>query len=182
MNEHSPSSALPWDEAERLSRQQVTYSEVGATRGPLPAGYHHVDRSARIGRGEQAFERAAAALFGWKLQRRAGVRVLPSAPDVVTGVDAVLLLGVGRLALRAPVRVVYVVDEPTVRGFAYGTLPGHPESGEELFLLERRGNDEIRCYVKAFSRPVTWLSRCGGPLATLTQSLVTTRYLSALRN
>ena len=30
--------------------------------------------------------------------------------------------------LRAPCRVVYVIDEPDVRGFAYGTLPGHPES------------------------------------------------------
>ena len=37
---------------------------------------------------------------------------------------------------RIPARVVYVVDEPARRGFAYGTLHGHPESGEEAFLVE----------------------------------------------
>ena len=36
--------------------------------------------------------------------------------------------------LQAPCRVVYVIDEPDIRGFAYGTLPGHPESGEERFV------------------------------------------------
>jgi uncharacterized protein (UPF0548 family) len=30
-----------------------------------------------------------------------------------------------------PCRVVYVVDEPRRAGFAYGTLPGHPEIGGE---------------------------------------------------
>ena len=34
--------------------------------------------------------------------------------------------------VRAPCRVVYVVDEPDRRGFAYGTLPGHPEIDGEL--------------------------------------------------
>ena len=37
--------------------------------------------------------------------------------------------------VRAPCRVVYVVDEPDRRGFAYGTLPGHAESGEERFVV-----------------------------------------------
>jgi uncharacterized protein (UPF0548 family) len=173
---------LPREQADRLSRQQLTYAEVGATRGPLPLGYHHVDRTARIGAGQKAFDRATAALLGWELQRRAGVRVLATSSTVTAGADAVLLLGLGPLAVRAPVRVVYVVDEPTRRGFAYGTLPGHPESGEELFLLEQHPDGEISCYVKAFSRHVSRLSRCGGPLATLTQTLVTTRYLHVLRN
>jgi uncharacterized protein (UPF0548 family) len=31
--------------------------------------------------------------------------------------------------------VVYVVDEHDRRGFAYGTLRGRPESGEELFAV-----------------------------------------------
>jgi uncharacterized protein (UPF0548 family) len=55
--------------------------------------------------------------------------------------------------LQAPCRVVYVIDEPDIRGFAYGTPPGHPESGEERFAVAGfehlrgvRGGD-------AFSRP-----------------------------
>jgi uncharacterized protein (UPF0548 family) len=170
------------DQADRMRQQQLTYAEVGATRGDLPRGYHHVDRSARLGAGQETFDRAAAALFSWQLQRRAGVRVLATSSTVMVGADAVLLLGFGPLAVRAPVRVVYVVDEPARRGFAYGTLPGHPESGEELFLLEQRRDGVVSCYVKAFSRHVSRLSRCSGPLATLTQSVVTTRYLRALRH
>ena len=44
-------------------------------------------------------------------------------------------------------RIVYVVDEsgPISKfGFAYGTLPGHVESGEERFLIEWDRGDEQR--------------------------------------
>ena len=55
--------------------------------------------------------------------------------------------------VRAPCRVVYVVDEPDRRGFAYGTLPGHAESGEELFLVRYDpATDEVYAEVTAFSR------------------------------
>jgi hypothetical protein len=55
--------------------------------------------------------------------------------------------------MRAPCRVVYVIDEPRRRGFAYGTLPGHPESGEEAFVLEQRDDGTIASNIIAFSRP-----------------------------
>lgn len=61
-------------------------------------------------------------------------------------------------------RIVYTVDEsgPTSRfGFAYGTLPGHVESGEERFLIEwDRDSDQVSYNILAFSRPnhiLTWL-------------------------
>jgi uncharacterized protein (UPF0548 family) len=50
----------------------------------------------------------------------------------------ILSLGVAAIRLRAPCRIVYVIDEPDRRGFAYGTLPGHPERGEEAFIISRR--------------------------------------------
>jgi uncharacterized protein (UPF0548 family) len=99
---------------------------------------------------------------------------------VTDGGDAVLLLGFGRLAIQAPVRVVYVVDEPQRRGFAYGTLPGHPESGEECFMVEQADDGDVVCRISAFSKPATWLTRLGGPVARLTQRWVTGRYLRAL--
>ena len=33
--------------------------------------------------------------------------------------------------------VVYIIHEPDRQGFAYGTLPGHPESGDEALMSER---------------------------------------------
>jgi len=45
--------------------------------------------------------------------------------------------GLGPLSLRIPCRVLEVVDEPERQGLGYGTLPGHPETGQESSLLER---------------------------------------------
>ena len=167
--------------AQRLQSQDLTYPEVGRTRGALPPGYAHVSRQAPIGSGQQQFAAAADALLSWQLQRRAGVRVRASVDRVSEGAVAVLLLGLGPLAVRAPVRVVYLIDEPRRKGFAYGTLPDHPESGEEAFVVEHAEDDTVTCRIIAFSRPATWLTRLGGPLATLTQRWVTTRYLKSLR-
>lgn len=167
---------------DRLRRQELTYGEVGRTRQELPTGYAHLSRQARIGQGQQQFDGASSALFTWQLQQRAGVRVLASAPDVAVGAVAVLLLGVGPLALRAPVRVVYLIDEPRRKGFAYGTLPGHPERGEEAFVVELAPDETVHCRITAFSRPATWLAKLSGPLAVLTQRWVTARYLRALRD
>ncbi|HEV8560641.1 MAG TPA: DUF1990 family protein [Actinophytocola sp.] len=47
--------------------------------------------------------------------------------------------------MPAPGRVVHVVEEEHRRGFAYGTLPGHPECGEEAFLLERHADGTVTC-------------------------------------
>lgn len=79
-----------------------------------------------------------------------------------------------------PCRVVYVVDEPGLRGFAYGTLPGHPESGEERFLLRQTGDGSIDLTITAFSQPATALAKLGGPLTKGVQVVMTKRYLGAL--
>jgi uncharacterized protein (UPF0548 family) len=70
-------------------------------------------------------------------------------------------------------RVVYAVDEagPVCRfGFAYGTLPGHAESGEERFQVEwDRSDDAVYYDILAFSRPRHLLARLGYPLTRRTQ-------------
>jgi uncharacterized protein (UPF0548 family) len=172
---------LTADQKGRLRGQPLTYGAVGSTRGELPGGYQHLRREAVLGSGEEAFGRAVEALFSWELQRRAGVRVVASGDRVTVGADAILRLGFGRLAVEAPVRVVYVVDEPRRQGFAYGTLPGHPESGEEAFVVTLRPDEVVVCRITAFSRPATRLARIGGPLTSLTQRWVTKRYLRSLR-
>ncbi len=66
-------------------------------------------------------------------------------------------------------RIVYVVDEEgSVQrfGFAYGTLPGHSESGEERFTAEwHRANDAVWYDILAFPRPQQLLARLGCPFA-----------------
>jgi uncharacterized protein (UPF0548 family) len=82
--------------------------------------------------------------------------------------------------IGAPARVVYVVDEPHRRGFAYGTLPGHPEDGEEAFVVERTDDGAVWMVIRAFSRPSRWYWRAVAPALRLTQEFYTRRYLKAL--
>ncbi|GGK27060.1 DUF1990 domain-containing protein [Pilimelia terevasa] len=166
---------------DRLAAAPLTYPERGATRGPLPPGYHHVDVSAAVGRGQAAFDRAAAGVLGWRMHRGAGLAVAASAPEAAPDVVVAVRIGWGPLAVTAPCRVVYRLDEPALRGFAYGTLPGHPECGEEAFLVHLLPDGRVRCTIRAFSRPATPLTRLGGPVARSVQAAVTRRYLRAVR-
>lgn len=158
----------------------LTYPERGATATDLPAGYHHVRRERVLGRGAAVFDAAADAVLGWEMHRRAGVEVDTCTPGPRPGTRVTLRLGVGPLHLDSHCEVVYVVDESRRRGFAYGTLTGHPERGEELFLVDWRGDDTVVLRIVAFSRPATWWSRLGAPVAGLVQRRITDRYLRAL--
>jgi uncharacterized protein (UPF0548 family) len=165
---------------DRLTEAGFTYSEVGATAGQLPAGYHHLTRRVVIGRGHQVFAVAASDVAGWQVQLRAGLTVSTSAPTAIPGTVAVLGLGAGPLRVSAPCRVVYAVDEPRRQGFAYGTLPSHPESGEEAFVVEHHDDDTVSFTIMAFSRPSTVIARIAGPAGRFAQRWTTTRYLRSL--
>ncbi len=160
-----------------LADEPFTYSEVGATAGPLPHSYHHVTKSAVIGKGRPRFEEAAAKVMRWGMLRGAGARVKASNDVAEPGAVVIVRLG----PVRAPCRVVYVIDEPDRRGFAYGTLPGHPECGEELFAVRYDpATDAVHAEVTAFSRHATWWSKAAGPVTALVQRVLTTRYVGAL--
>ncbi len=153
---------------------QLTYPEVGATLADdLPAGYHHLEVASRVGPAS-SYDDVVAFVLGWGLQRGAGLRVPADLPAANAGLRATLRLG----PLRVPVEVVAVLDEPDRRGFAYGTLAGHPECGEELFAVERR-RDGTWVAIRAFSRAGTRISRWSGPAGRLAQRWMTTRYLTA---
>jgi uncharacterized protein (UPF0548 family) len=165
---------------DRLTAAGLTYREVGATAGDLPDGYHHLSRRVLLGHGHQLFTGAGEAVLQWQVQVRAGLRVSVSSPVATPGAALILGLGIGPLRVEAPGRVVYAVDEPRRRGFAYGTLPGHPESGEEAFVVEHHHDDTVSFTITAFSRPATRLARLAGPLERIAQRRITARYLRSL--
>jgi uncharacterized protein (UPF0548 family) len=158
-----------------LEELPLTYPDVGATASAeLPAGYGHLHVETQIGTGPERFARAADAVMRWGMQRGAGLRVRTSSD--VAAVDTVVLVRMG--FLPAPCRVVYTIDEPDIRGFAYGTLQGHPESGEERFVVRRDPDTgAVFAEVTAFSRPATWWSKAGGPIVTVAQRVIAKRYL-----
>lgn len=164
----------------RADEVQLNYPEVGATAGTLPAGYAQVRRTAELGHGRQVFDTAAERLMSWDLHRRAGLRVEAAAGRAVVGGDVRVVLSLGPLSVPAPCRVVRVVDEPRARGFAYGTLTGHPEMGEESFIVRLDDHDRVTLEIVAFSRPARWWAKLGAPVSRLVQGRVTERYLTAL--
>jgi uncharacterized protein (UPF0548 family) len=160
-----------------IAQLPFTYREVGATAGPTPPGYKHMGYSAPIGMGQLRFEQAADAVMRWGMQRGSGLRVQPSSEVVEVGTVVVVKMGF----IKAPCRVVYVIDEPHLRGFAYGTLPGHPESGEERFAVRLDPvTATVYAEVSAFSRPAAWWSKAGGPFTRLAQRVIGKRYVHAI--
>ncbi|MBM6400047.1 DUF1990 domain-containing protein [Phycicoccus sp. MQZ13P-5] len=127
--------------------------------------------------GDAALDACAEVLLRWGVQTGAGLGVRACAPRVEPGVVAELLIGVGPVGWRAPLRVVEVFDEPGRRGFAYGTLPGHPEDGEESFVLTEEPDGRVRFTVTAASRA----ARLGGPVTRGVQAWMAGRYLRACR-
>lgn len=145
-----------------------TYPAVRATANTPPAGYVVDHTRIKLGTGEEVFQKAKAGLSRWQHFKLAWVAALPNDTPLEAGqVIAVLACVLGIYWLNA-CRIVYVVDEAgdTTRfGFAYGTLPGHAESGEERFVLEwNRSNNEVWYDILAFSKPNYFVTRIAYPL------------------
>ncbi|MER5769795.1 DUF1990 family protein [Streptomyces sp. NPDC001985] len=146
-------------------RRTFSYPEVGATLlGPLPRGYRHLHRTTRIGRGREVFEAAGAAVLDWRMHRASGARLRSGSAGARPGARVEVSAGRRPLRFAGVCEVVWVAREPHRTGFAYGTLPGHPECGEESFVVDLRDDGSVWFTVTAFSRPGLWYTRLAGPL------------------
>ena len=85
----------------------------------------------------------------------------------------------GPLQIVVPNRVVAVVDESHRFGFAYGTLVGHPETGEELFMAEQFRAGRLHLSIRIQAGPATLLARLGRPIVMVLQRVAARRYLAA---
>ena len=167
---------------EDLKGAEPTYSDIGATLvGSRPEGFHHDHYEIVLGSGSETFQCAVRGLKAWRAHRVPGVRVFPDDQAIRTGATVVVTLGTPVLALAAPCRIVSVVDGQTRWGFAYGTLPGHPEQGEEAFIVSMSPDQTVRFEIEAFSRPDDPLVRVSGPMGRGIQKRGTDGYLRALK-
>jgi uncharacterized protein (UPF0548 family) len=148
-----------------LDAADFSYPHIGATKHQMPNGYN-IDRHASvIGHGEADFESARQAIRDWKPFDLPWITTFPQAAPAQGTMIAVVAQLFGLWWTNVS-RVIYTVDESDRFGFAYGTLPHHAESGEELFLVERSlKTDEIHYHITAFSRPRHPLARLGYPFS-----------------
>jgi len=135
---------------------------------------HDLDEAiVTVGCGYTDFERAKAALMGWRQFNVGWVETFPRhAPLAVGTVVAVLMRHFGFWSLNG-CRVVYNVgSQRDARfGFAYGTLTNHAESGEELFeVFLNRDDEEVKYRIRATSRPQVALARLGQPIVRALQA------------
>jgi uncharacterized protein (UPF0548 family) len=159
-----------------------SYEEVGATSGSdMPAGYRHDRHTVDLGRGADCFDNAVAALRGWHMHTRSGLRMFPEGQILAPDQTVLGVVRAGPLTTVAPCRVVSIVDEVDRFGFAYGTLPGHPEQGEEAFVVTKAEDGVVQFTITAFSRPRELLARMGGPVTRLVQKRATAAYIDAMK-
>ena len=175
----------------QLSRSDLpfNYREVGATADPTTfeeiAVNYDIDRHRiRLGTGRDLFERARSALLAWRhfeipwLELQ-GTKTPASSDQVV----ATLTRASGLWFLN-PCRVVYTegTSGPSTEvAFAYGTLSGHVERGEERFSVQfNPSTEEVNYSLFAFSRPAVLVSKLGRPWVRRVQSRFARASLEAL--
>jgi uncharacterized protein (UPF0548 family) len=147
---------------------------------PPSAGFRVWEKSAELGRGEEVWRWASHEVLNWGIKTRSGFTVTPD-ERVAAGDRPIIMAHPFGLAVREAVEVVEVVETSDRVGFAYRTLPGHPVSGEEAFIVQRDG-EAVILTVRSLTRAGTqWGWRTAYPALLMAQRVARRRYLRALR-
>ncbi|MEV6282088.1 DUF1990 family protein [Kribbella sp. NPDC051770] len=163
---------------------EVNYAPVGATGVGdavwvgAPVGFRGFEGTVRVGEGEQVWGAAAEAVMRWGVKTRSGFGV-EGAEVAVVGEDCVLVVGVGPVRVREPVRVVEVVETGDRCGFAYGTRVGHPVVGEEAFVVHRGRDGVVWLTIRSVTRAGRGWWRVVFPAVLVAQRVYRRRYLRA---
>ena len=159
----------------RSAVHSFSYPEVGktaelgssASEAAIASRYDLDRHRFPLGTGRSVFERARTALMAWRHFEIPWLE-LHGAHDVAPGQVVATLTSVAGLWFLNPCRVVYVESGPARDevSFAYGTLFGHAECGEERFQVSFDAATETVWYeITAFSRPAVVWTKLGYPLA-----------------
>lgn len=143
----------------------------------IPGPWNVLWEARAIGRGKD-FGTARHRILSWQMHRDAGIRV-QSDGDVEVGRPVKLSIGIGPFLIPASCEVVAVVDGEQEAGFGYGTLAGHPERGEQAFLVTLRPDGLVVGSVASFSRPAP-LAAVGSAVLQKAQRIVAKRYIAAM--
>lgn len=154
----------------------VTYDHVGSTLGTAVPCY---TRTVELGRDN--FDVAVDGLREWACHRNTGATVHPEGAPIAEGTTVLVILRVGPVRLLVPDRIVAVVNEPDTFGFAYGTLPGHPELGEEAFLVERHADGRTTFTIRVAAKGDWLIARLASPIVRCLQRAALNQYLVALQ-
>ena len=151
------------------AKASFSYEEVGESKNARVQGYDNDHSSKVVGKGTEDWEKAKQILLNWDHFPAAWTKIHDLNPTVEVGNDVAVTFNLFGLWWVNSARIVYFFDEPNRFGFAYGTLHGHVETGEEIFYLEKDSEGIISYHLKAFSKPAYWFVRLGYPAARFFQ-------------
>ncbi|MEJ7755040.1 MAG: DUF1990 family protein [Nocardioidaceae bacterium] len=117
----------------------------------------------------------------WEAQRGAGTEMVATDSPLREGTTVGAAAACRAVAVPRPLpggRGARAAGPPG--SSAYGTLTGHPATGEERFDVRIDAAGTVVAEVTAFSRPARWYTRIGSPVSRLVQRAVVRRYLRAL--
>ncbi len=143
-----------------------TYPFVGKSWENFTApGFDNDYNTIALGAGDTTWEAAKEAIRQWQMFPGGWAFIEPCPAPIREGQVVAMVARVMGLWWLNSCRIVYTVDTDTQFGFAYGTLPGHVECGEELFMVEKLPDGRVQYVLKAFSKPRFWMARMAYPLA-----------------
>jgi uncharacterized protein (UPF0548 family) len=127
------------------------------------------------------WSRACDGLRAWAAHAGANLTIAPQNAPLRVG-ETVIATGPVARPLHAiiPCRISHVVDDPDHFGFTYVTLPGHPECGEETFMLSRDGDDVVFT-MSSWSRHAELLTKLGAPVSRFVQRRTNHAYIAGLK-
>lgn len=150
-----------------------SYAEVGASQHGAPTAYNVDHNRIKLGEGAETFALARQAIRNWEMFNLDWVSVLQKDAPIRVGTCALVIVRLFGIYSLNVSRIVYLLEEETPvkkYGFAYGTLEGHAERGEERFSIEWDPQDNCVYYdLFAFSQPRHPLARAGYPLSRILQ-------------
>ncbi len=150
-----------------------SYEEVGASKEDIPSNYPINHYRIQLGSGAEVFARGKAAIQSWTMYRLDWTRIFPANTPVTVGETVCVVVNHSFCWSINSCRIVYVLEKTgkiEQYGFAFGTLPGHSEEGEERFTVEWHHQDNSVWYeLLAFARPHHILARIGSPVVRLIQ-------------
>jgi uncharacterized protein (UPF0548 family) len=161
------------------AKAPLSYPEAGMTRpgARVPARYGLEDHRADL---PLDFAAAREALATFATHRLPYMFLHPGGLRVREGLDVLVCARIGPMWTVNPCRVVYVEEAADRYAYAYGTLPGHSEHGEEMFAVERREGGRVVAETIARACPQDVLARLGRPVAHRVQRRVKVDYMRAL--
>ncbi|WP_036960312.1 DUF1990 family protein [Promicromonospora kroppenstedtii] len=172
-----------------LRRRPLTYTGVGSTapaaeQWPPPAGWRAYEHTVRLGSGTDLWDTASSVVLSWGIKTRSGFTVQPALEagrSARQGERYWLVARIGPFRVREPVEIIATVSTGNRAALSYGTLDGHPVSGEEAFIVHRDDNGNVNLTLRSLTHAGRGMWRGLFPLILVAQRIYRRRYLRALR-